>query len=157
MKHIVVRPSGNGLSSVSILDSEASIPLPFESWALKNGKAIVWANVRMASLLKNSYVYGSFESKAVYTFTFDEMCAIVNSHVGPSDREAYELALQELSDVKRVEKSKPLYDKWQRWWYGSIVASEVAWTLLTTVGKVVGMLLKLLLVPLVIAFVRRPK
>lgn len=157
MKHIVVRPSGKDLSSVSILDAAATVAHPFESWVLESGKSVVWANVRMANLLKNSYVYGSFQTKAVYTYTYEEMCAIVTSHIGPSDRETYEAAVANLQTLKDDRKRKPMYDKWQRWFYGSLVSAEIVWTVFFTIGKVAEAILKLILIPIVIAFVKKPK
>lgn len=94
MNYIVVRPYNRGFSAVSIvMGSDTTVIPPFESWALNDGKKIVFANNKMHKLLASHYMLGSYQTQASYAYTYEEMCAIMTSNLGPSDRERY-LALK---------------------------------------------------------------
>lgn len=115
MKYIVVAPTGE-LSKVYIMADGAMVTQPFESWALRDGKQIVFATIKMHKVLQSHHFAGSYENGAMYAYTYDEMCAIISSHIGPSDRERYETGLKEESN-KTLIKGSPVgihLPKWQR-------------------------------------------
>ena len=155
MKHLVVRPTKSGLTAVSILDESAVLDTPFESWALCNGKAIIFAHNRLQQLLKQFYVGGQFQDKALYTYSYDEMVMIVKSDLGPSDRERYEaLCNAPPQESKKVEAAVKGEER-------TIVALQILlevcsllFHVLYGIGKV---LLTILLVPFIIKFVSKPK
>lgn len=90
MNYIVVRPYNRGFSAVSIvIGSDTEITGPFQSWALNDGKKIVFANNKMHKLLASHYMLGSYQTQASYAYTYEEMCAIMKSNLGPSDMERY--------------------------------------------------------------------
>lgn len=97
MKYVVVRPHGE-LSKVYIVSEGTDITMPFESWALRDGKQIVFATIKMHKALQSHHFAGSYDQGAMYAYTYEEMCAIMNSHLGPSDRERYEAGLKEGSN-----------------------------------------------------------
>lgn len=158
MKHLVVRPTKSGLVAVSILDGDKSIDLPFESWALRDGKAIIFAHNRLQQMLKQFYVGGQFQDKALYTYSYDEMVMIVKSGLGPSDRERYEEALAFKDAVVQKRRNDPPSVRGEE---RTIVALQVVLELcslffhvLYGIGKV---LLTILLIPFIIKFVSKPK
>lgn len=158
MKCLVVRPTKSGLCALSILDEDKSIDLPFESWALLDGKALIFAHNRLHAMLKQFYVGGQFQDKALYTYSFDEMCLIVKAGLGPSDRERYELALTEQAEIKKQRRNDPASVRGEA---RTIVALQVFlevcslfFHVMFGIGKVV---LTIFLVPFVIRMISKPK
>lgn len=114
MNYIVVTPAGD-LCKVYIVAEGREMPTPFESWALRDGKQIIFATIRMHKILQNQHFAGSYEQGAMYAYTYDEMCAIMTANLGPSDRERYEAGLKEQSDQTLI-KGIPAGElpKWHR-------------------------------------------
>jgi hypothetical protein len=91
MKYVVVKPYKN-ISKVYILEEGVELSTPFETWALANSRQILFANTRMRKVLNSQYIGGTYEIGALYSYSYEEMCAIISSNLGPSDRERYEAA-----------------------------------------------------------------
>lgn len=129
MNYIVVRPAGD-LCKVYIVAEGAELPTPFESWALRDGKQIMFATIKMHKILQNQHFAGSYEQGAMYAYTYDEMCAIMTANIGPSDRERYEAGLKEQSDQTLI-KGIPADElsKWHR-------ISYILWKTLVLVIKI---------------------
>lgn len=114
MNYIVVTPAGD-LSKIYIVAEGHDMPAPFESWALRDGKQIVFATIKMHKILQNQHFAGSYEQGAMYAYTYEDMCAIITAHIGLSDRERYEAGLKEQSDQSLI-KGIPADElsKWHR-------------------------------------------
>jgi hypothetical protein len=154
MKHLVVRPTKSGLCAVSILDEDKVIDTPFESWALDNGKGLIFAHNRLPAMLKQFYVGGQFQDKALYTYSYDEMVLIAKSGLGPSDRERYEAVK---SFVPEKPSKRPSLQGEERTIVALQVLLEVCglfFHVMYGIGKVV---LTILLVPFIIKLVSKPK
>lgn len=107
MNYIVVRPYNRGFSAVSIvMGSDTQVIPPFESWALDTGKKIIFANNKMHKMLSSHYMLGSYQTQASYAYTYEEMCAIMKSNMGPSDRERYLILKHEQSIQKPVDGTR---------------------------------------------------
>lgn len=153
MKYIVVRPKGE-LSVVSIVPEGTDITIPFESWALRDGKQILFATVKMHKVLQSHHFAGSYDQGAMYAYTYEEMCAIMNSNLGPSDRERYEAGLKEQSN-KTLIKDIPVHDDISKW-------TRIAYFLWKTLVLLVVILIKglntvlfIVILPLIIGFIER--
>lgn len=151
MKYLVVRPHSHGLSAISIVEGDDTmLDPPFESWALLSGRAILFANSRLPQMMKQFYVSGTFQGKALYTYSWDEVCAIVASQIGPSDRERYE---QVQRSSKRISITHGLLVPHPP--IGLTVLMESAWLVLFTIGKVLGLIVFVLILPFVIMMVNK--
>lgn len=144
MKFFVLRSEPNDLSSISLKKADDTVVPPFESWALITGAQVVFANVKMQALLKGQYMYGSYDTKAVYAYTYDEMHAILTEYLGPCDRERVAIA--------RSKKSlKPA-----NFAYGhAFVKSSQLLGIVAYMGvKFLGLML---IIPFLIKLITRPK
>jgi len=104
LNHVVVQPAGESACRVWILPGDAEIEGDFESWALRHGDQIVFANHKMHRMLKDFHVLGNYQAGALYGYSFDDMCAIMRTKLGPSDRERV-IELQEGVDFVKVDRS----------------------------------------------------
>ena len=151
MKYIVVTPAGD-LCKVHIVPEGRDMPTPFESWALRDGKQIMFATIKMHKILQSNHFAGSYENGAMYAYTYDEMCAIITANIGPSDRERYEAGLKEQSDQSLI-KGNPSIDHLPKWhaiayilWKSLILVIKVSIKSLNTV-------IFLVLLPLIIKII----
>lgn len=138
MKYIVVTPAGD-LCKVHIVPEGRDMPTPFESWALRDGKQIVFATTKMHKILHSNHFAGSYDQGALYAYTYDEMCAIITANIGPSDRERYEAGLREGSDQNLIKDNHSI-DHLPRWhavaymlWKTLVLVIKVSIKCLTTV------------------------
>lgn len=147
MNYLVVRPYQNGLSTVSIvMGDDKIIEGPFESWALNDGKRVLFAHTKMHRMLKSQYMMGSYADKASYAYTYEEMCNIVTSHIGDSDRVRYE----KLQPVEHAEKPVNQYvlsfGLWKIFEFSFFILFEI-----------VKLVLTLIIIPFVLMFMNKPK
>ena len=89
--YIVVQPAKQtGCSLVSIVEGDDTVvSKPFESWCMNQGKASLLIRTGLHKKLARYHLFGSYEKGATYAVSYEEMCGIVTSAVGPSDRERY--------------------------------------------------------------------
>lgn len=149
MKYIVVRPKGD-LSIIYIKSEESMMDLPFESWALRDGKQIMFATIKMHKILQSQHFAGSYEQGAMYAYTYEEMCAIITANIGPCDRERYEAGLKEESNKTLITG----IDRRSKWG----VIAYALWKTLVLVMKIliksINTILFLVLLPLIMSIVR---
>lgn len=137
MKYVVVRPAGD-LAKVFIIPDGVDVTLPFESWALRDGQQILFATTKMHKVLQSHHFSGSYESGALYAYTYEELCAIMRAHLGPSDEERYGAGLREQSNQTSI-KDIPLWhvSGWTRiayiLWKGFELTVKVSIKILTTI------------------------
>lgn len=151
MKYIVVTPFGE-LSKVYIMPEGRDMPTPFESWALLDGKQIVFATIKMHKILQSQHFAGSYEQGAMYAYTYDEMCAIITANIGPSDRNRYEALLKEDSGPVLIQGNSSI-DHLPKW-------HAIAYALWKTLVLVIKISIKslntvifLVLLPLIIKWI----
>ena len=136
MNYIVVRPYNRGFSAVSIvMGSDTQVIPPFESWALDTGKKIIFANNKMHKMLASHYMLGSYQTQASYAYTFEEMCAIMTSNLGPSDRERY-LALRDDQGIQMPVGT----GKWEMATYIGLRSLHVAGVIFVGIAKIVAVI-----------------
>jgi hypothetical protein len=144
VNHLVLRREGNELSSLSILDSDVILKDKFDSWALINGTQIIFVNNKMHPLLKNYYMSGSYSTKALYLYSYEELYAILTVYLGPSDAVRYEQLVQ----AKRGHG-----------WFRYELASYFAVKSVSFAGQIFWMSLKfiglMLIIPFVISIFKR--
>jgi hypothetical protein len=153
MKYVVVKPAGD-LSKIFIMTEGAMITGPFESWALLDGKQVLFATTKMHKVLQSHHFAGSYEQGAMYAYTFTELCAIMSAHLGPSDRERYEALEADLKEEsnRTLIKGIPVDDgipKWTRIAYflwKTLVFITIAFI------KALNTILFVVLLPLIIKF-----
>lgn len=152
MNYLVVRPYQQNLCSVSIvMGDDVEITGFFESWALNDGKKVLFANTRLHKLVKDHYMMGAFSDKANYAYTYEEMCGIVTTHIGPSDRVRYETSLQEYNEFI---KSKPApVNKY----FGAYALWELTKFCTFFVYESIKLVATLIIIPIIAAFISRPK
>lgn len=148
MKYIVVRPAGE-LSKVYIMSEGAMLTPPFESWALRDGKQIVFATIKMHKVLQSHHFAGSYEQGAMYAYTYDEMCAIMSSNLGPSDRERYEASLGEQSN-RTLIKDIPAEDSLPKWTRIAYIIWKSLCFIVMIFIKALTMIIFLVLLPFII-------
>lgn len=150
MNYIVVRPFNRGFSAVSIvMGSDTAVKVPFESWALNDGKKILFANNKMHKMLASHYMLGSYQTEASYAYTYEEMCEIMRANLGPSDRERYLALKDEQKIVKPVDGTKAEVAL-----YIVLRTLQLCGTILVGVGKVVAVVT---LVPFIIHLISKRK
>lgn len=156
MKYVVVRPAGD-LCKVFIMEDGTDVTMPFESWALREGRQILFATTKMHKALQSHHFAGSYENGAMYAYTYEEMRAILSAQLGPSDRERYEQGLKEQSDQLLIKGNKPSSP-------GVINRQNIAWTLwrVTEIGiwlliKVMKMVAILTVFPIIIYFIAKSR
>lgn len=112
MKYVVARPAGD-LSKIFILSEGADVPTPFESWALREGKQILFATTKMHKVLHSHHFAGSYEQGAMYAYTYVELCAILTAHLGPSDKARYEAGLKAQSQVTLIREPNVRHNRFR--------------------------------------------
>lgn len=151
MKYIVVTPAGD-LCKVHIVPEGRDMPTPFESWALRDGKQIMFATIKMHKILHSNHFAGSYDSGALYAYTYDEMCAIITANIGPCDRERYEAGLKEEFDQSLI-KDIPSGDHLPKWH----AIAYMLWKALVLVIKVsiksLNTVIFLVILPLIIKWI----
>lgn len=151
MKYIVVTPAGE-LSKIYIVPDGRVMSMPFESWALNDGKRIMFATIKMHKILQNQHFAGSYEQGAMYAYTYEEMCAIITANIGPSDRERYEAFLKEDSDPVLIKDNSSI-DHLPKWH----AIAYALWKTLVLVIKVsiksLNTVIFLVLLPLIIKWI----
>lgn len=103
MNYLVVRPYRNGFSSLTITDGDTQLDGEFESWALNNGKRLMFVNNRMHKQLESHYMAGSYQDQAAYGYSYAEMCDIIESFIGINDRKNYEALLAEQQEAVKAK------------------------------------------------------
>lgn len=147
MKYVVARPFGE-LSKIYIVSEGTDIDVPFESWALCDGKQILFATVKMHKVLQSQHFAGSYDKGAMYAYTYPEMCAVLTSHLGPSDRERYEAGLKGGVDQTLIRDNLP-HDYLPIW----TRTAYVLWKTLTLIVKVCIKVLSVLLFLVIVPFI----
>lgn len=151
MKYIVVTPAGE-LCKVHIVPEGRDMPTPFESWALRDGKQIMFATIKMHKILHSNHFAGSYDQGALYAYTYDEMCAIITANIGPSDRERYEAGLKEEFDQSLI-KDIPSGDRLPKWH----AIAYILWKALVLVIKIsikcLNTIIFLVILPLIIKWI----
>jgi hypothetical protein len=127
------------------------VTTPFESWALRDGKQILFATSKMHKTLQSHHFAGSYEQGAMYAYTYQEMCAIISAHLGPSDRERYEFAAKGPVDRTLIQANSDTNpDRID----GRFRAAYVLWKTLVLILKVsikaLNTVIFLVLLPLII-------
>jgi hypothetical protein len=147
VKYVVVTPSGD-LSKVYILPEGRDVKLPFESWALRDSKQILFATTRMGKMLQSQHLAGSYDSGAIYGYSFDEMSSILIGHLGPSDKQRYLAKARDESKPVLIKDNHPDHlPKWQR--IGYILWKTFVLTIVILI-KALTTVLFLVLLPLVL-------
>lgn len=145
MRYLIVQPVGN-FSRITILPEGATAIEPYEVWALRTGEQITFVSNRLAGLLRNSHITGTYEKGSTYLYSYDDLIAIIRMGLGPTDRERFEVARG--SAKPRVSN----HDKW-------IVAGEIAGQTSVFLVKIMLMAFKclavLLLVPIVLGILNK--
>lgn len=90
-------------SGISIEPAGKVYDHPTECWAIRSGKQFLFARMKLPNLLDKFYFGGTYEKMAHYIISYQEMCAIVSDHMGPSDRKRYEMALAAAEGRKTVD------------------------------------------------------
>lgn len=106
MKFLVLTPKGQ-LSRLQVKDGEAHAPEgEFQVWALQTGKQILFVDHTLHRAAKGMHLSGSYQTGALYAYSYDEMRRILTSHLGPSDMEraraAAEVNLKLRSERRQV-------------------------------------------------------
>ncbi len=155
MNHLIVQPHPGNLSTIRIVDSATVIRGIHMGWELKTGKQILWANTRMATVLKSTYLMGSFATKAVYGFTYQEMCAIMTSNLGLSDYDKYLEAMNgEVIDRQKIYETKVARRK-KVALVGTELGIHAGWYGLHIFWCMVKLLFFIIVFPFVIMFFRK--
>ena len=106
MKFFVCQPKGQSMCKVWVSDNaEERVDLPFDTWAIRSGRQLLFIEREMPRLLKELYVGGSFhDGGATYLVTFEEMVMILDEKLGPNDRLRCEEAQKEFDAVKDMAR-----------------------------------------------------
>jgi hypothetical protein len=100
MRYLVVLPKGT-LCELLFAREGDRFDLPYECWAIRTGKQALFVNTRMAQLLKTWYVHGTFETRAVYALSAEEMALMLSDPLGPTDHDRYTATLASTETVRR--------------------------------------------------------
>jgi len=151
MRYVVVRPAGE-LSRIYIVDEGTAIQGPFESWALRDGKQILFATTKMHKVLQNQHFAGSYDKGAMYAYAYEDLCAVMTVNLGPSDRDRYEAGLKEDSQpvLIRGDEGVDHLSGWHR-------VAYILWKTLILVTQIsiksLNIIIFLVLLPLAMKFV----
>lgn len=145
MRFLVIRPAGKGLCKVSLHKADDVLTLPFESWALSNGKSIIFVNNQLQNFLKPYYMFGTFEQGAVYAYEYEELCKAIEVKIGPSDRQRAETPQGQPAQIVTPVQS----DRAEAW---TNVFTTTIFSLLHILWIIAKGLTVLVLIPLAIAF-----
>lgn len=145
MRFLVVRPDSRLGSKLSLHEADDLLDNPFESWALASGKQILFVTNSLHKLIKQFYMYGTFESGAVYAVDYDEMVQILVDKLGPTD------AIR--STARLVNKSSSESPGA----HSELVAVNVFGTMVSALFKILWLCIKgiamMIIIPLVLMFV----
>jgi hypothetical protein len=119
MNYLIVRPWKDQFCSVTIVSEGSTFEDPMEEWALRTGEQILYVNNRMANDLKMFYMQGNYQTGAVHLIACEEMCAIMASRLGPSDRERYEMALLESKQGRAAHRANR-HPHFYHWFAGAV-------------------------------------
>ena len=159
MKFFVCQPKGQSMCKVWVSDNaEERVDLPFDTWAIRSGRQLLFIEREMPRLLKELYVGGSFhDGGATYLVTFEEMVMILDEKLGPNDRLRCEEAQKEFDAVK--DKFKDLRKRlWkERWLASSNIALRLAGSLLYVVWLGMKFLVFVCIFPFFIMWVNKHK
>lgn len=154
MKYVVVRPA-NGLAKIYILEEGEQVATPFESWALRTGPQILFATTKMHKVLHSQHMLGSYETGAMYAYSYEELCAIIAGSLGPSDRQRYEAGLKESFDqtsIKGISKRDSSKLNWGRIGYITWKVFEFTVWLMIKILKLLGLVI---LIPILVGWINR--
>jgi hypothetical protein len=112
-----------------------------ECWAIVSGKQFVFARTRFGRVMDKFHLGGSFERMANYAVSYEELCAVVEAYMGPSDRQRYELMTRTSPGTGAM-------------WQGLImtITGNVLRTSLIVLGRGMRLLLVVIVVPFVLRF-----
>jgi hypothetical protein len=116
---------------------------PFECWAIRSGRQVEFAYTKLHRILDRYHLGGSYDSFARYAFEYDELCALVAAHMGPSDDDRLQAALDESRRLAAYRPSR--VDLWP--------LASLAPTALGAAVRIFGYALKFLVIMLVTPFV----
>lgn len=145
MNYLVVSPKAHGCE-IRIVPDGTILDMPFESWALAEGKQILYTVNAMHRDLKQSYLWGSYQKGASYATEYFDMCQIVASRIGPCDRAKYEAKVLEQQKIPLPTKPQPKHEN--HW-------AEVLWSLLDLLLICTWGIMRLCAVLLIFPFVIR--
>jgi len=77
---------------------------PIKVWAIASGKQVEFAHMRMHKVLDSYHLGGSYQSFAMYAMDFDELCAVIEHHMGPCDEDRYNALLAEQAAQAKMDK-----------------------------------------------------
>lgn len=149
LNYLVVMPKGE-VSVLQIVPEGVNMHGDFESWALRRGDQLLFVNHRMHRLLRDFHMLGNYQSGAMYGYSFDDMCAIVTSKLGPSDRERV-MELQEGVDFVYEDRLDG------RWEVAAVFAIEVGKFLIKALYGAAKFLGWMILIPLLIRLFSKRK
>lgn len=149
MKYLVLRAKGEA-STLQVVNEGAQIKGPFESWALRTGKQIVFVDTKMYKLLKQYHMHGSYTNGAWFGYSFEDMRAILTEHIGPCDRERYEQELIITAAMKQPAVRGKGY-----WAVVSHFVQSLIMFLLTASFMVVKFVAFMLLIPFLLHWINK--
>jgi hypothetical protein len=151
MKYVVARPF-NRLCKIYIVEEGENVATPFESWALRDGKQILFATTKMHKVLQSQHIAGAYDKGAIYAFTYEELCEVLTSHLGPSDKSRYEIALKGSEEPAVIEANTPVdyLSKWPRIGY---ILWKTLVLIIKSAIKALNVLLFLVILPFIIKFI----
>ena len=143
MKYLVVHQSGP-FTAITV-EQEGKVYInPIKCWALSDGEKVEFVNMRMDTYLKKFYVSGTFQTKALYALTYDEMCMLLTSKLGPDDESRYNM----------IKQAMPVTSKNH---VASTIIEEAGWFGLKAIFMAIKTLLFIVLFPIIIAFFNKRK
>jgi hypothetical protein len=151
VKYVVVKPFGD-MSKISIVEEGTELTRPFESWALRDGKQILFATTKMHKVLQSQHFAGSYDKGAMYAYNYMEMCKVISAHLGPCDRERYEASLKEQSQPVLIEGNAPA-DYLGRWPRIAYILWKTFVLIIKVAIKSLNVLLFLVILPFIIKLI----
>lgn len=144
MNYLVVQRRGKRVG-ISVVPEGTSYSHEFKAWAIRTGKQVTFVNLRMAQALKNFHVGGNYQDFAWYALDFNELCALIEMHMGPCDEDRYLASVAE----------KPLPNQRAELIIHTLI--EFGWFSVKVLWLLTKMLGILLLIPLLIKLFSKPK
>lgn len=148
-EYLVVHEKGN-YCGVSIEPAGKTYPYKMECWAIADGKQFMFARTKLGKIMDKFHLGGNFEKMANYAVSFEDMCAVVKTGMGPSDRERYESS-KEISE--RVSSGA----RATRQGLILVTTMRALGTFGLIVGRTVRLILVLVLVPFLIMFFNKSR
>ena len=103
MNYLVVHDK-RGRIGITIEPAGKTYDYPIKVWAIANGKQVEFAHMRMHKLLASYHYGGSYQTFAMYALSFEELTAIVEAHMGPSDEDRYKALLEEEAAAQTMDR-----------------------------------------------------